>query len=118
MRAVLASEVISAFAADRPATSRRSGAAALAVPPFISKIECESVLDLALDALDEIGQPVDDGLQQPNEHCCAAGEAEVRLGGSARRRSEKHGARHTQRDQPVAGENEGDRRRHRLLPSV
>ena len=71
-------------------------------------------LDLRLDALDEIGEPVDDRLQQADQDGGAA--LEVRLGAVAARHIDGEGPRLriAHGDEALAGEDEGDGRRPRL----
>ncbi len=68
---------------------------------MISKIEWDRTFDLGLNALDEVGEPVDDRFQQADQDVAAAGE--VGLGPIAARRIDGEGARLgiTQRDQPL-----------------
>src|SRR6476660_9676671 len=67
-------------------------------------------VDLSLDALDEIRHAIDDGLDQPDQHRRAGGEAWVRL--AAARGEDREGVRLriAEGDEPVAGEDEGDGR--------
>src|SRR5262245_42540336 len=67
-------------------------------------------LDLGLEALDEIGEPVDDRLEESDQDGGAA--LEIGLGAIAPRHidGERPGLRIAHRDEPLAGENERGRR--------